>query len=182
MPITEPDIILRLVAATAAGALIGFDRDSRDKPAGMRTLGLVSLGAAVTALAAMTLAFDGQPDAQTDAASRVLQGAIQGVIAGVGFIGAGLMLRDSRDPGNVLGVTTAATVWTSAAIGLACGLGAWRVALTAMALIVVLFFVVKPVERWILAKLGRPDAPADDRDDPPLAPTDGRAPNDDGRP
>lgn len=147
MHITEPDIILRLVAATAAGALIGFDRDSRDKPAGMRTLGLVSLGAAVTALAAMTLAFDNDPDAM----SRVLQGAIQGVIAGVGFIGAGLMLRDSRDPGNVIGVTTAATVWTAAAIGLACGLGAWRVALTAMALIVVLFFVVKPLERWILA-------------------------------
>lgn len=178
MHITEPDIILRLVAATAAGALIGFDRDSRDKPAGMRTLGLVSLGAAVTALAAMTLAFDNDPDAM----SRVLQGAIQGVIAGVGFIGAGLMLRDSRDPGNVIGVTTAATVWTAAAIGLACGLGAWRVALTAMALIVVLFFVVKPVERWILAKLGRPDAPADDRDDPSPTPADKRAPNDDGRP
>lgn len=178
MPITEPDIILRLVAATAAGALIGFDRDSRDKPAGMRTLGLVSLGAAVTALAAMTLAFDNDPDAM----SRVLQGAIQGVIAGVGFIGAGLMLRDSRDPGNVLGVTTAATVWTAAAIGLACGLGAWRVALTAMALIVVLFFVVKPLERWVLAKRGHPDAPADDRDDPPPTPTDKRARYDDGRP
>lgn len=170
MPITELDIILRLCAAAAAGALIGFDRDSCDKPAGMRTLGLVSLGAAVTALAAMTLAFDNAPDAM----SRVLQGAIQGVVAGVGFIGAGLMLRDTREPGNVVGVTTAATVWIAAAIGLACGLGAWRVALTALALIVILFFVLKPVERWILARLGRLDPPADDRDGPP--------PNANGRP
>lgn len=175
MPITEIDIILRLCAAAAAGALIGFDRDSRDKPAGMRTLGLVSLGAAVTALAAQTLAFDDAPDAM----SRVLQGAIQGVVAGVGFIGAGLMLRDDREPGNVVGVTTAATVWTAAAIGLACGLGAWRVALTALALIVILFFVLKPVERWILIRLGRPDPLADDdaaAATPPDAPT-----NDKGR-
>lgn len=158
MLITETDIILRLCAATAAGALIGFDRDSRDKPAGMRTLGLVALGAAITALAALSMPFDNAPDAM----SRVLQGAIQGVIAGVGFIGAGLMLRDHSEPGNVTGVTTAATVWTSAALGLACGLGAWHVALTAMALIVVLFFVVKPVEHWILRRLGRPDRSAAD--------------------
>jgi putative Mg2+ transporter-C (MgtC) family protein len=162
MLVSELDIILRLAAATAAGALIGFDRDSRDKPAGMRTLGLVALGAAVTALAAASLALDAHPDAM----SRVMQGAIQGVVAGVGFIGAGVMLHGAR---SVSGVTTAATVWTAAALGLACGLGAWRVAGTAMVLIVVLFFVVKPVERWLLARLGH--------DGPPAA---ARA-NDDGR-
>jgi putative Mg2+ transporter-C (MgtC) family protein len=124
------DIVLRLVAAVAAGMMIGANRDIADKPIGMRTLGLVSLGAAVASLA--TIEFKSLGD-HPDALSRVVQGIIQGIMAGISFIGAGVILRD-RNKGTVEGLTTAATVWMSAALGIACGLAAWTVMGTALVL------------------------------------------------
>lgn len=119
------DVGLRLLAAAGAGMLLGINRDANGKPTGMRTLGLVSLGAAlVTVAAAEYTGLERHPDAL----SRVLQGAIQGVLSGVGFIGAGVILRD-RAAHDVIGLTTAATVWVTAAIGIAAGLGAWLLTL-----------------------------------------------------
>jgi len=116
---------LRLLAAVGGGMLLGINRDANGKPTGMRTLALVALGAAlVTVAAAEYPAFQEHPDAL----SRVLQGAIQGVLSGVGFIGAGVILRD-RAAHDVIGLTTAATVWITAAIGIAAGLGAWLLVL-----------------------------------------------------
>lgn len=113
------DVFLRLGAAVLSGALIGFDREIRDKPAGLRTLTLVSLGSAVFTLTAL----DGNG---IDSTSRV----IQGIITGIGFLGAGTIIRGKTEE-SVRGLTTAASVWLSAAIGVACGLAYWSLVLIA---------------------------------------------------
>jgi putative Mg2+ transporter-C (MgtC) family protein len=135
------DIVLRLGAAVLAGAAIGVNRDLANKPIGMRTLALVALGAAVIALAGIRV--EGMAE-NPDALSRVVQGIIQGVMAGISFIGAGVILRDAKAR-TVEGLTTAATVWVTAALGVACGLAAWRV--TAVAVVLALLLLV--VGRWL---------------------------------
>ena len=130
------DIVLRSTAAVVIGILIGLNRDLAGKPIGMRTLALVSLGAAVVSIA--TIHFRDLAD-HPDALSRVVQGVIQGVMGGIGFIGAGVILRDPK-AGTVEGLTTAATVWLTAALGIACGLAAWN--LIAVAVIFALVALV----------------------------------------
>jgi putative Mg2+ transporter-C (MgtC) family protein len=130
------DILLRLLAATAAGGLIGLNRDLADKPIGVRTLGLVALGAATISMAGIQV--QGMAE-NADAMSRVVQGIIQGVMAGVSFIGAGVILRNA-EARTVEGLTTAATVWMSAALGVACGLGAWRTIAIAVPISLTLLF------------------------------------------
>lgn len=119
------ELALRLLAAVVAGMVLGINRDVNGKPTGMRTLGLVSLGAALVSVTAQK--YTGL-EAHPDASSRVLQGVIQGVLTGVGFIGAGAILHN-RKALDVLGLTTAATVWVTAGVGIAAGLGAWWVTL-----------------------------------------------------
>ena len=128
------DTTLRLGAAVAAGVIVGINRDLANKPIGMRTLGLVALGAAVVSLAAIR--FEGMAG-NSDAMSRVVQGIIQGIMAGISFIGAGVILRDSQAK-TVEGLTTAATVWVTAALGIACGLAAWTIVGVAMVLALIL--------------------------------------------
>ena len=128
------DTILRLGPQRAAGMIIGINRDMADKPIGMRTLGLVALGAAVVSLAAIRV--EGMAD-NPDAMSRVVQGIIQGIMAGISFIGAGVILRDAQAK-TVEGLTTAATVWVTAALGIACGLAAWTIVGVAVVLALVL--------------------------------------------
>ena len=111
---TIVDIVLRVVVAAIAGALIGLNRDLHGKATGVRTLGLVGLGSALAVLAG-----GGGDNA---AASR----GIQGIVTGIGFLGAGVIIRP-RAKGQVQGLTTAASVWLTAAFGAACGVGAWRV-------------------------------------------------------
>lgn len=145
------DQALRLCLATLCGFLIGINRDAREKTAGMRTLALVALGAALVTVTAVSVPeFAGHPDAL----SRALQGAIQGVLAGIGFIGAGAILRHGRHDEMVRGVTTAATVWMAAALGIACGLAAWPLVAVALLLVFVILIAAKPVERWIIENFG----------------------------
>jgi putative Mg2+ transporter-C (MgtC) family protein len=139
------DILLRLGSATAAGMAIGLNRDLQNKPIGMRTLGLVALGTAAVVVA--TVYFEnlvGQPDAL----NRVVQGVIQGIMAGISFIGAGVILRDPHAR-TVEGLTTAATVWVTAAVGIACGLAAWKVVLVAVAFALFLLALVSWAERLL---------------------------------
>jgi putative Mg2+ transporter-C (MgtC) family protein len=154
------DTTLRLGLAALCGLLIGINRDTHEKPAGMRTLALVSLGAALVTLCALQIhEFAGEPDAL----SRVLQGVIQGVMAGIGFIGAGTIMRLGRHGENVQGVTTAASVWTSAALGIACGMGQWAIVVIGMVLVFIILVVAKHFENWLLRQLlqdgkkGHPD-------------------------
>jgi putative Mg2+ transporter-C (MgtC) family protein len=139
LPLELSDIVLRLFAAIAVGAALGIDRDLERKPIGARTLALVSLGAAVLAVA--TLNVPGIYD-NKDALSRVVQGLIQGVMAGIGFIGAGVIIR-RPEVDLVRGLTTAATVWVAAAIGIACGLGQWIVVGTATVLALIVLVLLK---------------------------------------
>lgn len=144
------DVVTRLVAAVAVGIGIGLNRDIADKPIGMRTLGLVSLGAAVVAIS--TVQFDVLAD-HPDALSRVVQGVIQGVMAGIGFVGAGVIMRDPNS-GTVEGLTTAATVWVTAALGIACGLASWAIVAVSVSLAVFLLVIVAwleaAIEKWRL--------------------------------
>lgn len=136
------DIALRLSAATTMGVLIGINRDMQNKPIGARTLGLVGLGTATVAVSGIQ--FHDMAE-NPDAASRVIQGIIQGVMTGISFIGAGVILRDAKSK-TVEGLTTAATVWITAALGIACGLGAWRSVAVAVPIALVLLVIVPWVE------------------------------------
>lgn len=136
------EIVLRLGAATAAGMVIGLNRDLSGKPMGMRTLGLVALGAAAVTVAAITFT----PSLlEPDPLSRVVQGILQGVLTGVGFVGAGVVLRRPERKA-VHGLTTAAAVWVTAAIGIACGFGGWVVAGATTVIALVLLVLVKWLE------------------------------------
>jgi len=117
------DIISRLLLAIALGALIGYQRERSSKAAGLRTHTLISLGAAVFTVVSI-FGFSGAVDPSRVAA---------GVVAGVGFIGAGVIFRGMRGEGvtGVAGLTTAASIWASAAVGLAAGAGLWLIAVIA---------------------------------------------------
>jgi putative Mg2+ transporter-C (MgtC) family protein len=138
-------IILRLVAAVVVGGALGLSRDLADQPIGMRTLALVSLGAAAVSIAVLR-----QIDVvhNPDAASRVLQGIVQGLMVGVGFIGAGVILRDTST-NRVHGLTTATTVWIAAALGIACALGEWLISLVGLVLALIILIALKRFERRV---------------------------------
>jgi putative Mg2+ transporter-C (MgtC) family protein len=130
------EIVLRLGGATLIGAAIGLNRDLHGKPIGVRTLGLVGLASAMAVLA---VAPDG---ADFNPASRV----IQGVLTGIGFLGAGVIVR--RDIGKAVhGLTSAACAWTTACLGLVCGLAAWPIVATGVVLVFVLLIFGGPFER-----------------------------------
>lgn len=135
------DIVLRVVVAAIVGGLIGLNRDLHGKPTGVRTLGLVGLGSAL-----VVIAVGGSDD--NAAASRV----IQGIVTGIGFLGGGVIIR-RMEKGQVHGLTTAASVWLTAALGAACGVGAWRVIVVGVpATFLVLLFggrLEKLSERWL---------------------------------
>jgi putative Mg2+ transporter-C (MgtC) family protein len=134
------DVFLRLGAAVLAGAIIGFDREVRNKPAGLRTMALVALGSAVFVVATASAA-------TVDSASRV----IQGVITGVGFLGAGSIIR-GRTEESIRGLTTAASIWLAAAVGVACGLALWPVVLIASSF-GLFILVLEPLDRWVKEKV-----------------------------
>jgi putative Mg2+ transporter-C (MgtC) family protein len=137
------DLTLRLISAAVVGGAIGLNRDLAQKPIGGRTLGLVSLGAATVSVA--TIQVPGMSE-NADAMSRVVQGIIQGIMAGISFVGAGVILRNTQ-AGTVEGLTTAATVWVAAALGIACGLGAWHTVAIATVLALLLLVAVAWLER-----------------------------------
>lgn len=120
-------IALRLMLAAVLGAAIGYERELRGKDAGLRTHILVSLGAAIFILVPVTSGM------QASEVSRVMQG----VIAGIGFLGAGAILKQEKEQ-EVKGLTTAASIWVAAAVGLSSGYGreATAVASTVVALFV----------------------------------------------
>jgi putative Mg2+ transporter-C (MgtC) family protein len=131
---------LRLGAALLVGAIIGLNRELHGKPAGLRTHALVSLGAAVATIIVLK-APNGSLGADQNAIGRV----VQGILTGVGFLGAGVILRDPA--GHVTGLTTAATIWMCAVLGLVCGLGYWGVLGITVVLTTLLLLLGRPLER-----------------------------------
>jgi putative Mg2+ transporter-C (MgtC) family protein len=148
MNVEWQDALMRLGAATAAGIALGINRDMTHKPIGMRTLALVSLGAAAVSVAGIQFSF---MDNHPDALSRIVQGIIQGIMAGISFIGAGVILRDHK-AGEVTGLTTAATVWIAAALGIACGLGAWVIVVATLALALFVLAGLTGADAWLSRK------------------------------
>lgn len=143
-----PEVLLRLAAATVLGGTLGIDRELREKPAGMRTHALVALGAAVMTLLGIHVA-SGVTPIDTSAISRV----IQGIIAGVGFLGGGAILKGGIE-GDIRGLTTAASIWVVAALGIACGAGAWVAAAVTIVLAVITLVFGGFIERAVRRALG----------------------------
>jgi putative Mg2+ transporter-C (MgtC) family protein len=134
------EILTRLVAASLAGAAIGLNRDLHGKPAGVRTLGTVSLGSALIVIASTSLstAHDGSEVARV----------IQGIITGIGFLGAGVIVHQKENTVTI-GLTTAACIWLSSGIGIVCGIGAWRILLISLPLIFFVLLLGGPIERTV---------------------------------
>jgi putative Mg2+ transporter-C (MgtC) family protein len=148
METSELDQVLRLLAAAAVSVAIGFNRELREKPLGMRTLALVSLGSAVAAMAALNF---GGVASTPGSLARVLQGILEGVMTGIGFIGAGAVLHHTRSE-TVYGLTTAATVWIAAALGIACALAAWTLVLSGLILALSILFGLDWLDRFLLKR------------------------------
>src|SRR5688500_470074 len=119
-------VIIRLLAAVVCGAAIGFERETAGKAAGLRTHILVTAGTTVLVLACLGSGMD------SDALSRV----IQGIVTGIGFVGAGSILKRENEE-SIQGVTTSAGIWMAAAIGVSVGLGELGLALMATVLALV---------------------------------------------
>jgi len=117
-------IFIRLVIAMVLGAIVGFQREQLGKPAGLRTPILVTMGSALFVMAAT------ESGMSSDGVSRV----IQGITTGIGFIGAGAILKMGEDR-EIYGLTTAAGIWATAAVGVAVGLGLLGLALISVAMI-----------------------------------------------
>ena len=145
------DAAIRLLAAVAVGGIVGLNRWLHHKPAGFGTHGLVSLGAALATAIAMRA-----PAADAAAVSRV----IQGLVTGVGFIGAGVIMRADANR-EVHGLTTAASVWTSAILGIACGVSDFTIVGIGVVLAFVVLVLSKPLEDLVgrLFKRGPDEIP-----------------------
>jgi putative Mg2+ transporter-C (MgtC) family protein len=137
-------MLLRLVIASLLGGLLGFERQHEGKAAGIRTHMLVALGSALFTL----VAFEGGMD--LNGASRV----IQGIAAGIGFLGAGTILKLS-DVHEIKGLTTAACIWLTAAIGVAVGAGRVGLALLSVVLSLFILYVLHEVEHRLKVKAGK---------------------------
>lgn len=138
MPITLEAAALNLAVSLLCGALIGSERQIRQRLAGLRTNALVALGAA------SFVVFSGlYPDeiSPTRVAAQV--------VSGIGFLGAGIIFRDGF---NVHGLNTAATLWCSAAVGMLAGAGAWPFALLLTAMVVFVNLGLRPLVKWIKSR------------------------------
>jgi putative Mg2+ transporter-C (MgtC) family protein len=144
------DIILRLGVATLASGLVGLNRDLHGKPIGLRTLGMVGLATALAVMLASPATIEAGK--LSDATSRV----IQGILTGIGFLGAGVIVHAEQH--KVKGLTSAASVWFTACVGVVCGLGHWRLVAVALAIAFLLLVLGGPLERAVHRLLGGRDA------------------------
>jgi putative Mg2+ transporter-C (MgtC) family protein len=138
------ELFARLGSAVLIGCLIGLNRDLHGKPAGVRTHAIVALGSALLTVTSLQLGWLDSSALDHGAVSRVLQG----VITGIGFIGAGVILRDEKGQ-SVRGLTTAASIWLVTCFGMTCGLGLWITALLGLGLALAVLLFGGPLERAV---------------------------------
>jgi len=146
-------IVIRLLVAMLLGGIVGFQREHTGKPAGLRTHMLVAMGAALFVLA----------PAEAGMTSTDVSRVIQGLATGIGFIGGGAILKLSQER-DIRGLTSAAGIWMTAAMGVAVGLGRIGMALLSALLTWFILAVVGKIEhrierRIIAAQAARDDAP-----------------------
>lgn len=139
-------VAARMIVALLLGAAIGWDRERRDSEAGLRTHMLVALGAALFVLV----------PAEAGMAPGDLSRVVQGIVSGIGFLGAGAVLKDSA-VGRIHGLTTAATIWATAAIGIAAGMGREATALLATIFILIVLAALRQVSRRIRGGMSEGD-------------------------
>lgn len=148
MDVSSIDLILRLGLAALAGAVIGTERELGGHPAGIRTHALVSTGAAMFTLVGLTM---NASDPGVDSTRMAAQ-----VITGLGFVGAGAIMRDGT---GVRGLTTASTIWMSGALGVAFAAGEFELAFDALGLVFIVLIVVRGL-RPVISRLA-PDVEID---------------------
>jgi putative Mg2+ transporter-C (MgtC) family protein len=152
--IPDFQLVTRLLTAALLGALIGLEREMKQKSAGLRTNILIAVGAALFTIMSYEFAEGGGADPGRLAAQ---------VVTGIGFLGAGAIMRNDS---GVQGLTTAATVWVNAAVGVAAGGGKYHLALIATAVTLAALVILQPVERFMakrFRKLAPQPTPANDR-------------------
>lgn len=153
-------LTVRMLLAAVLGAILGFEREQTGKAAGVRTHMLVALGSAI--FVAVPLQIGVQPAELT----RV----IQGMVAGVGFLGAGTILKGHNEH-HVKGLTTAAGIWMTSAIGMTAGLGQETSAvLCAVFALIVFALMPKILDRFEKPRAGAPKPSQEDRVEPPASP------------
>jgi putative Mg2+ transporter-C (MgtC) family protein len=141
---TTLEFTLRLLAALGGGLIIGFERQWNFKSAGLRTNTLVATGAALYVLLSINMTGDGGDP------TRI----IGQVVTGIGFLGAGIIFKEGA---NVRGLTTAATVWCSSAIGSLAAAGYYKETLIGVIAIISINSVLRPLHRWLLNRKQRPE-------------------------
>lgn len=151
--VVDWSVVVRLGLAVICGSIIGLNRYLYRKDAGMRTNALVALGAAMATIAVMDA-----HDSDAQALSRVLQG----LVTGVGFIGAGVIMRDTGAR-HVRGLTTAASIWISAILGIAMGTGDYLVGGAGLVFALLALMVGKPIEKALARWLSGDDDNGDER-------------------
>src|SRR5688572_32839840 len=143
-PIADAELIRRLLTAAMLGAMLGFEREIRQKSAGLRTNILIAVGAALFTLMSLELAPAGSDPGRIAAQ----------IVTGIGFLGAGAIMRTDA---GVQGLTTAATVWVNAAVGVAAGGGEYHLAFIATGVTLAALLVLDPLEGLIAKRFGRAD-------------------------
>jgi putative Mg2+ transporter-C (MgtC) family protein len=131
----QPEDLIKLTLAIFAGGLIGIEREFRDKAAGFRTIIFICVGAALFTMLSLKLAGDRDH-------TRIMAN----IVSGVGFLGAGVILREG---GRVVGLTTAAAIWLTAAVGMGVGGGQYVLVGLAVALVMIVLWIFPTFEHWI---------------------------------
>jgi putative Mg2+ transporter-C (MgtC) family protein len=146
-PPTDLEVIQRLLLAATAGGIIGAEREFRRKSAGFRTNILIAMGSALFTMLSATLAAGAGGDSTRIAAQ---------ILTGIGFLGAGAIIRTGRD---VHGLRTASTVWVNAALGMAAGGGQYHMTFIAVGITLIVLLILAPIERtferWAQAERDR---------------------------
>jgi len=129
------DEILKVALSAIVGSLVGLEREIRRKPAGFRTLALICVGATIFTICSYKLGVDVNRD-------RVAAN----IITGVGFLGAGVIFRNN---GSVSGITTAATIWIAAALGMLIGIGEYTLSLLGLVVSLIILYALQYIQNWI---------------------------------
>jgi len=137
------DEILKIALSAVIGCMVGLEREIRRKPAGFRTLALICVGATIFTICSYKLGVDVNRD-------RVAAN----IITGVGFLGAGVIFRNKD---TVSGITTAATIWIAAALGMLIGIGEYTLAVISLAISLLILYALQFVQNWIDAKFQHRD-------------------------
>ncbi len=142
--LTHLEQAFRLLMAILLGGLIGFERETKGKQAGLRTHTVVSVASALVMLVSLEIFDQFRNITAMDPARIAAQ-----VVSGIGFLGAGAIIRS---PQGVSGLTTAAGLWAASAIGLACGMGLYYLAIMATVLILIILIIFSKIDRFFAGK------------------------------